>query len=85
MWFDSTTPQRTYTERSKGNPAWSNPRVAEKSDWVWKLKKGLYTLVQAGRTWNAELHLHMVSVGLAAVPKDFTVYVRGNWDQEDLW
>ena len=32
-------------------------------DWVWRLKKGLYGLVQAGRTWNEELNAHMESAG----------------------
>jgi len=54
-------------------------RVVEKPDWVWKLKEGLYGLVQAGRTWNDdELHSHMVGVGLAATHKDPAVYVKGN-------
>jgi len=59
-------------------------RVVEKPDWVWKLKRGLYGLVQAGRTWNEELHSHMVGVGLAATHKDPAIYVKGNWDQEDF-
>ena len=50
-----------------------------KESWVWHLKKGLYSLVQAGRTWNKELNAHMVSAGYAATPKDTVVYVKGTW------
>jgi len=39
---------------------------------------------QAGRTWNEELHSHMVGVGLAAAHKDPAVYVKGDWDREDF-
>ena len=34
-----------------------------KEDHIWRLKKGLYGLVLAGRTWNEELNAHMESVG----------------------
>jgi Reverse transcriptase (RNA-dependent DNA polymerase) len=53
-------------------------------DRVWRLKKGLYGLVQAGRTWNEELNSHMVSVGLTASPKDPAIYVKGNWNRPDF-
>jgi len=36
--------------------------VPRKEKWVWRLKKGLYGLVQAGRTWNKELNSHMESL-----------------------
>ena len=49
-------------------------------DQVWRLKKGLYGLVQAGRTWNEELNTHIVSVGLTASPKDPVIYVKSEWN-----
>lgn len=41
-----------------------------------RLKKGLYGLVQAGRTWNEELNAHMESEGFTATPKDPAMYVK---------
>ena len=32
-----------------------------KEDWVWRLERGLYGLVQTGRTWNEELNAHIES------------------------
>ena len=58
--------------------------VSRKENWVWKLKKGLYGLVQASRTWNEELNSHMESVGYAAMSKDPSVYAKGSWNQEDF-
>ena len=58
--------------------------VTGKENWVWKLRKGLYRLVQAGRTWNEELNSHMESVGYSATSKDPAVYVKGSWSQEDF-
>ena len=58
--------------------------VSRKENWVWKLKKGLYRLVQASRTWNKELNSHMESVGYAAMSKDSAVYAKGSWNQEDF-
>jgi hypothetical protein len=58
--------------------------VPGKEDWVWRLKKGLYGLVQAGRTWNEELNSHMESEGFIATPKDPVIYVKSSWDQEDF-
>ena len=58
--------------------------VSRKENWVWKLKKGLYRLVQAGRTWNEELNSHMESVGYAAMSKDPAIYAKGSWNQEDF-
>ncbi len=51
---------------------------------MWKLKKGSYGLVQAGRTLNEELNSHMESVGSAATSKDSAVHVKGSWNQEDF-
>ena len=50
-----------------------------KEHWVWRLKKGHYGLVQAGRTWNDKLNAHMNSVGYSATAKDPAVYVKGQW------
>jgi len=77
-YLHGTLKEELYMEQPEGY------KVVEKPDWVWKLKKGLYGLVQAGRTWNEELHSHMVGAGLAATHKDPAVYVKGDWDQEDF-
>ena len=55
-----------------------------KENWVWRLKKGLYGLVQAGRTWNQELNNHMEGIGYTAMAKDPAVYVKGDWNQADF-
>ena len=55
-----------------------------KKDWVWRLKKGLYGLVQAGRTWNDELNAHMENEGFTATAKDPTIYVRNSWASNDF-
>ena len=41
-----------------------------KKDWVWRLKKGLYWSVQAGRTWNEELNAHTESEGFTATARN---------------
>ena len=46
-----------------------------KEDWVWRLKKGLYGLVQAGRMWNVEQNTHVESQGSTATPKGPAIYV----------
>jgi hypothetical protein len=51
---------------------------------MWGLRKGLYGLAQAERTWNDELNSHMESMGLAATSKDPAVCVKGYWNQEDF-
>src|SRR5260370_38860105 len=55
-----------------------------KKDVVWRLKKGLYGLVQAGRTWNEELNIHIESQGFVATAKDPAVYVKSSWTREDF-
>ena len=55
--------------------------ILRKETWVWRLKKGLYELVQAGRTWNGELNAHMEGVGYTATEKDSAVYVKRTWNQ----
>jgi len=56
--------------------------VLGKEHWVWRLKKGLYGLVQAGRMWNDKLNAHMNSVGYSATAKDPAVYIKGQWGCE---
>ena len=58
--------------------------VPRKGFWVWRLKKGLYGLVQASRAWDEQLNSHVVNEGLAATPKDPAVYVKHTWDSEDF-
>ena len=71
-----TLKEELYMEQPDGHA------VTGKENWVWKLRKGLYGLVQAGRTWNEELNSHMESVGYSATSKDPAVYVKGSWSQE---
>ena len=51
---------------------------------MWRLKKGLYGLAQAGRTWVEELNAHMDSEGFTATPKDPAVYVKNSWMDRDF-
>lgn len=53
-------------------------------DYVWRFKKGLYSLVQVGRTRTKELNSHMMSIGLTTSLKDPAIYVKGNWNQHDF-
>ena len=55
-----------------------------KEDWVWRLKKGLYGLVEAGRTWNEELDAHMEGEGFTAMLKDLAMYVKNSWTNRDF-
>jgi len=52
---------------------------------VWISSTGFYGLVQAGRTWNEEEHSNMVSVGLAATPKDLAVLLRKTGTGRIAW
>ena len=52
--------------------------VPRKEDWVWRLKKGLYGLVQAGRMWNEELNTHVESQGFTATLKDPAMYIENS-------
>ena len=56
--------------------------LPRKEDWVWRLKKGLYRLVQAGGTWNEEPNSHMESEGFTAAVKDPAVYVKSPWTSD---
>jgi len=47
-----------------------------KRDWVRGLPKGLYGLVEAGRTWNEELNAHMVSERFTSTAKDPAIYQK---------
>ena len=51
---------------------------------MWCLKKGLYGLVQAGRTWNEEPNAHIESEGFTATPKDPTMYIQNIWTDRDF-
>ena len=55
-----------------------------KEDWAWRFKKGLYGLVQAGRTWNEELNAHMEGEGVTETPKDPTMYIKNSWTDRDF-
>ena len=58
--------------------------VPGKESWVCRLKKGLYGLVQAGRTWNEEPNVHMTSEGFTATPKDPAMFVKNSWTDHDF-
>ena len=75
-YLHDTLKEGLYMERLEGYKA------PGKRDWVWRLKKGLYGLEKAGRTWEKGVNSHMVSEGLAATPKDPAVYVKIAWNQE---
>ena len=45
--------------------------------------KGLYGLVQVGRTWNNKLNGHMEGVGYATM-KGPVVYVKNSWNEADF-
>ena len=77
-YLHGTLKEELFMEQPDGHTA------SRKENWVWQLKKGLYRLVQAGRTWNEELNSHMESVGYAATSKDPAVYAKGSWNQEDF-
>ena len=73
-----TLKEEVYMEQPEGYVA---PR---KEDWVWRLKKGVYGLVQAGRTWNEELRAHIESEGFAETPKVPTMYIKNFWTDRDF-
>jgi len=70
--FISTLPQSIYMAAQGGalHGVAGRYTAPGKGDWVWRLKKCLYELVQVGRSWNEDLNSHIVSEGLAATPKD---------------
>ena len=77
-YLHGTLKEELYVEQPDGYVALG------KEIWVWRLKKGLYGLVQAGQTWNEESNRHMESVGYVATEKDTAVYVRGSWDRDNF-
>jgi len=77
-YLHGTLKEEVYMEQPEGYVA------PGKEDWVWRLRKGLYGLVQARRTWNEELNAHMESGGFAATPKDPAIYVKNTWTSPDF-
>ena len=77
-YLHGTLKEELYMEQLDGHTVsgWEN--------WVWKRKKGLYGLVQVGRTWDEGLSSHMESVDYAATSKVSAVYLKGSWNQEDF-
>ena len=55
-----------------------------KETWVCRLQKGLYSLVQAGRTRNQDLNTRMKGIRYAVTEKVPAVYVRSTWNQADF-
>jgi len=77
-YLHSTLKEEVYMEQPEGYIA------PGKEDWVWGLKRGLYGLVQTGRTWNEKLDVHMESEGFMAAAKDPAIYVRNSWASDDF-
>ena len=75
-----TSPQPTSTAHSRRKSIWSSQGCVApgKKNWVWRLQKGLYGLVQAGRTWNEELITHIEDEGFTATAKDPAIYVKNS-------
>ena len=73
-----TLKEEVYMEQPEGYVA---PR---KEDWVWRLKKGVYGLVQVGRTWSEELNAHIESEGFTETPKDPSLYIKNSWMDRDF-
>ena len=55
-----------------------------KEDWVCRLEKGLYGLVQAGRTWNEDPNAHIESESFTATPKNPTMFIKNSWTDRDF-
>jgi len=77
-YLHSTLKEEVYMEQLEG---YITPG---KKDWVWRLKKGLYGLVQAGRMWNDKLNAHMESEGFTATAKDPAIYIKNSWASDDF-
>jgi len=77
-YLHGTLKEEVYMEQPEGYVA------PGKEDWVWRLRKGLYGLVQAGRTWNEELNAHMESEGFTATPKDPAIYTKNGWTDDNF-
>jgi len=76
-YLQGTLKEEVYMEQPEGYVA------PGKKDWVWRLKKGLYGLVQAGRAWNDELNAHMESEVFTATTKDPAIYVKNSRASDD--
>ena len=82
----STSLRLTHTGRSR-RFTWSNQTVTSllgRKIGRGALKKGLYGLVKAGRTWNEEPNAHMQSDGFTGTPKDPAMYVKNSWTDRDF-
>src|SRR5258706_5932068 len=77
-YLHGTLKEEVYVEQPDG---YASPG---KEWWVWHLKKGLYSLVQVGHTWNEELDGHMGGVGYTATAKDAAVYIKNSWESNDF-
>ena len=77
-YLHGTLKEEVYMEQPEGYVA------PGKKDWVWCLKKGLYGLAQAGRTWNDELNAHLECEGFMATAKDPAIYVKNSWASNDF-
>jgi len=72
-YLHGTLKEEVFTEQPEGYIA------PGEQDWVWRLKKGLYGVVQAGKTWDEELNDHMESEGFMATAKAPMIYVKNSW------
>ena len=57
------------------------PKMFEEQDhktWVYRLKKGLYRLKQAGCIWNKTLHKHLITHGYTSFESEPSVYIKCN-------
>jgi hypothetical protein len=72
-YLPGTLKEEVYVEQPDGYVS------SDRTGWVWRLCKGLYSLVQAGCTWNKELDAHMKNLRYSAAIKDMAVYIKGSW------
>ena len=77
-YLHGTLKEKVYMEQPEGYVA------PGKEYWVWGLKKGLYGLVQAGRTWNEGLNAYIESDGFTGTPKDPAICVKNSWTDRDF-
>src|SRR5271170_468109 len=59
------------------------PEMFEERDsknWVYRLKKGLYGLKQAGRIWHKTLHNHLIPYGYKSLESEPSIYIKRNTD-----
>src|SRR5579871_618538 len=48
----------------------------DREKYIYRLKKGLYGLKQAGRIWNETLHNFLISKGYKALDSEPSIYIR---------